>query len=61
MWWGLQPEQKSASKQAIAVLIKICYMFTGFLIHLQIFIVNQIHFITFEGGLYLGGNEVTGR
>ena len=26
--------KKSASKQAIAVLIKICYMFTGFLIHL---------------------------
>ena len=25
-------------------------MFTGFLIHLQNFIVNQIHFITFGGG-----------
>ena len=40
MWGGLQP----------AVLIKRCFMLTGFLIPLQNFIVNQIHFITFEGG-----------
>ena len=54
--------KKSASKQAIAVLIKRCFMFTGFLIPLQNFIVNQIHFITFGGGYiwYLGG-KVTGR
>ena len=34
--------KKSASKQAIAVLIKRCFVFTVFLIHLQNFIVNQI-------------------
>ena len=28
----------------------MCFMFTGFLIHLQNFIVNQIHFMTFGGG-----------
>ena len=42
--------RKSASKQAIAVLMKMCFMFTGFLMHLQNLIVNQIHFITFGGG-----------
>ena len=42
--------KKSASKQAKAVLIKRCFVFTVFLIHLQNFIVNQIHFITFGGG-----------
>ena len=46
---------QSASKRAIAVLIKVCFVFTGFLIHLQNFIVNQIW-----RGLYLGG-KVTGR
>lgn len=28
--WDLQPDQKSTSTQAIAVLIKICFLFTGF-------------------------------
>ena len=37
------------------MLIKIRFAFTGVFLKFQNVIINQVHFNTFGGGLYLGG------
>ena len=49
--------KESSWKQALAVVVKICYIY-WLLIKLQNNIINKIHFNTSQRGMYIFGGDL---